>query len=402
MGNTSVKLKRTLSLPAMVFYGLGTIVGAGIYVLIGKIAGLAGPWTPVAFVVAAVIAGFTGLSYAELVSRHPRSAGEAVYVQKAFNTVWLAQVVGWAVVLTGLVSASTLLKGYAGYFIYLIGGSEFSIITLTVIAVGGLVCIGVRQSVGVTVAMTLLEVAGLLLVVLVSADQMIEPERWEYWQKSLTIFNWQSVAAASFLAFYAFIGFEDMVNMAEEVKDVSVALPRAIFISLFLATVIYALVSIVAVVAFDPQALAQSPVPLATMTEKSTWLSPKILAGISLIAIVNGVIVQLLMVPRVIYGITSESRLLGPLGRIHPATQTPVNATLLTALLVWLFALSLPLTLLAKITSTIILLIFILINTALIILKITSSHSGFQAPIWAPVLGIVTSLLLLTAQLFTL
>jgi APA family basic amino acid/polyamine antiporter len=108
------------------------------------------------------------------------------------------------------------------------------------------------------------------------------------YRQHFLIFNWQSVAAASFLAFYAFISFEDMVNVAEEVKDVSVALPRAIFISLFLATVIYALVSILAIIAYDPQALAQSPVPLATMTEKSTWPSPKVLARISLIAIVNG------------------------------------------------------------------------------------------------------------------
>ena len=400
MPQHQASLKRVLSLPAMVFYGLGTIVGAGIYVLIGQISGLAGAWAPVSFLLAAIIAGFTGLSYAELVARHPRSAGEAVYVEQAFNKPWLTQLVGWAVVFTGLVSASTLLKGFAGYFMYLLGGHETLIIVVTTVALCGLACMGVRESVGVAVTITLLELLGLVLVIAVSANSLGDLDQWQQWQEKLHSPSWRGIAAAAFLAFYAFIGFEDMVNMAEEVKDVALTLPKAIVIALITATIIYALIAMVAVIAFEPQALAASKAPLATMTEDSTWLSPQILAAISLIAIVNGVIVQLLMAPRVIYGISARSRYLKCLSMINARTQTPINATLLAAATVLLFALLLPLTVLAKMTSAIILCLFVLINAALIVLKRRDPFAGFQVVAWVPALGLITSLLLLMSPLY--
>lgn len=399
MPTQSASLKRSLSMPAMVFYGLGTIVGAGIYVLIGKITGEAGAWTPLAFLIAAVIAGFTGLSYAELVSRHPWSGGEAVYIEQAFHKPWLTQWVGWAVVFTGLVSASTLIKGFAGYFIYLLTGNEPTVIIVTIVCIGCLACIGVKATVSVAVTITLLELIGLSLVILVSGKSLLDPSKWSIWQQQLVTIEWQGVAAATFLAFYAFIGFEDMVNMAEEVKEVSVALPKAIIISLILATALYIFVSLTAVIAFPPSELANSPAPLATMTEHSTWLSPKVLAAISLIAIVNGVIVQLLMAPRVIYGITASSRFLKPLARINPITQTPINATILTSLLIMLFSLALPLKQLAQTTSGIILCLFALVNVALLVLKKRERNCvSFQVPTVVPVIGFVSSLLLLLIQ----
>lgn len=395
-----VHLKRTLSLPAMVFYGLGTIVGAGIYVLIGEVAGLAGPWSPLSFVLAAIIAGFTGLSYAELVGRYPRSAGEAVYVSHAFAMPWLTQVVGWSVVLTGLVSAATLLNGFAGYFTHLFGGSDQVVIAGALLLMCLLACSGVKQSVSVAVVITLLELLGLLLVVAASSNSVTEAANWQRWHSELNHYSWTAIASAAFLAFYAFIGFEDMVNMAEEVNDASASLPKAIIVAIVASTAIYIVVALTAVISVDVGVLAQSRAPLATLAEQSTWLSPSLLGMISLIAIVNGAIVQLLMAPRVVYGITQSSPRWQWLARIHPKTQTPIVATVFISLCILVFALALPLAKLAQLTSTIILCLFILVNAALIVIKKRHAYSGFQVNIIVPIFGVVTSLLLLLAQFF--
>jgi len=334
-----------------VFYGLGTIVGAGIYVLIGKISGLAGPWTPFAFLIAAVISSFTGLSYAELVGRFPRSAGEAVYIENAFHRSWLTQLVGWSVVLTGVVSASTLLKGFAGYFISLFGGSESVIIVISLSCIALLACSGVKQSVNLAVAITFLELGGLLIVVLVSTEPLTNAANWENWLEGLQMPSWTGIAAASFLAFYAFIGFEDMVNMAEEVTDAAVALPKAIIIAIACSGGIYLIIGLVAIIAVPGAELAASISPLTTVVENSSWFPAYLMTLISLIAILNGAIVQLLMAPRVVYGITQNSSHLGFLAAINARTQTPVLSTILVALLILTFTLWLPITQLAQLTS---------------------------------------------------
>lgn len=383
----------------MVFYGLGTIIGAGIYVLIGEIVGEAGAWAPLSFVIAAIIASFTGLSYAELVGRYPRSAGEAVYVGEAFNQPWLTQLVGWSVVLTGLVSAATLLKGFSGYYISLFGGIEYVVISVALLLMSLLACIGVKQSVGVAVFITILELLGLVLVVLVSSEALVVEANWQRWQDALPNPSWVGISAAAFLAFYAFIGFEDMVNMAEEVKDASTALPKAIIITTIVSAVIYVLVAIVAVVAVPIKELAISAAPLTTIVSQSDWFPAPLLSVISLIAILNGAIVQLLMAPRVVYGITKDASALHFLSAINGRTQTPIVATIGVSLLILVFALLLPLAQLAQLTSAIILCLFILINAALIVFKKRESYVGFQVYSWVPVLGIVTAALLLLAQL---
>jgi basic amino acid/polyamine antiporter, APA family len=392
------ELKRVLSLGAMVFYGLGTIVGAGIYVLIGKISGLAGSWTPLAFLIAAVISSFTGLSYAELVGRFPRSAGEAVYIENAFHQPWLTQLVGWSVVLTGIVSASTLIKGFAGYFISLFGGLEPVIIVISLSSICLLACSGVKQSVNLAVLITFLELGGLLIIVIVSTESLTSADNWQNWKEGLQAPSWSGIAAASFLAFYAFIGFEDMVNMAEEVTDAATALPKAIIIAIVCSGTIYFIIGLVAVIAVPSAELSASLSPLTTIVENSTWFPAFLMTCISLIAILNGAVVQVLMAPRVVYGITQNSTSLSFLAAINPRTQTPILATLLVTLLILVFSLWLPITQLAQLTSTVILCLFVLINCALVIIKMRGSYEGFEVYFWVPVSGIITSLLLLIAQ----
>ncbi|MGH1439937.1 MAG: APC family permease [Cellvibrionaceae bacterium] len=393
-------LKRSLSLSAMVFYGLGTIIGAGIYVLIGEIAGLAGAWMPLSFLIAALIASFTGLSYAELVGRYPRSAGEAVYVDAAFQQRWLTQLIGWSVVFTGLVSASTLLKGFSGYYTNLLGGDAALIICIAVCLMCLLAISGVKQSVGAAVFVTVLELSGLGLVVLASIEALSVEANWQRWEHSLADVSFSGVAAAAFLAFYAFIGFEDMVNMAEEVKDAERALPRAIIIAVLVSTFVYIVVAIVAVVAIPLSELATSPAPMAIIVSQSSWFPVVLLSLISVVAILNGAIVQLLMASRVIYGLCRQSPHLYFLASVNAKTKTPIIATLVVSVFIIVFSLSLPLARLAQITSAMILIIFILVNLSLIIIKKREKTLTFEVPYWVPVLGLLTSCLLFGFQFF--
>jgi APA family basic amino acid/polyamine antiporter len=208
------------------------------------------------------------------------------------------------------------------------------------------------------------------------------------------------ISAAAFLAFYAFIGFEDMVNMAEEVKDAERVLPKAIIIAVIVATLIYFIIAIVAVVVMPPEQLAKSQAPMAAIAEQSSWFPAPLLTLISLVAILNGAIVQLLMAPRVIYGLTSSSVRLQFLAKINPKTQTPLNATVVVCLFILLFALALPLARLAQLTSAIILIIFVVVNAALLLVKQREPYGGFMVPACIPVLGMLTSSILFAGQFF--
>ena len=213
------ELKRTLSLAQITFYGLGTILGAGIYVLVGKVAGTAGLYAPLAFVVAALLAGLTGLSYAELAARHPKSAGEAVYVQDGFRWRPLSMLVGFLIILTGIVSAATIANGFVGYLHVFIDVPDWLAITLLVLALGALAAWGIAESVMAATAITLVEVGGLLLVLAVAGGSFADlPARLPELIPPFEVPVWQGILLGAFLAFYAFIGFEDMANVAEEVR----------------------------------------------------------------------------------------------------------------------------------------------------------------------------------------
>ena len=233
---TETKLKRSLSLPFITFYGLGTILGAGIYVLVGEVAGRAGLFAPIAFLIAALIVGFTAVSYAELSARLPKSAGEAVYVQKAFNKKNLSLIIGLLVVFTGVMSSATLLNGFSGYFQLFFQIPHWVILTVGIILLGLLAAWGIMESVGTAMVITIIEVAGLLLIIGVAAGSFATlPERIPELIPSFDGTIWLGIFLGSFLAFFAFIGFEDMVNVAEEVKDPQKNMPKlsAVIISFF-------------------------------------------------------------------------------------------------------------------------------------------------------------------------
>lgn len=392
-GSEDVPLKRVISLPLLVFYGLGTILGAGIYALVGKVAGRAGMAAPLAFLVAAALAAFTALSYAELSSRFPRSAGEAVYVSHAFSRRWLTLSVGLAVVATGVVSAAAIANAFVGYFHVFLPWPASVVLCGLIVSLGLLAAWGVRASLRAAMVFTLIEVAGLLLVVWVARGSL--PALADHagdLVPGLDAGAWGGVFLAAFLAFYAFIGFEDMVNIAEEVKDPHRNLPRAIIIALAVATALYALIALTAVLAMPPEQLAASEAPLADIYARATGRRPTVITLVGLFAVTNGALVQIIMAARILYGLARAGRLPAALGRVSPRTRTPLLATGGVTLAVLVLALWFPLVPLAEATTFLILAVFTLVNVALLAIKRREGKPAIGPcyPRWIPVTGFLT------------
>ena len=401
----STELKRSLSLTQITLYGLGTILGAGIYVLIGKVAGLAGLYAPVSFVVAAALAALTGLSYAELSARYPKSAGEAVYVQEGLRLRALSVVVGLLIILTGVVSAATIANGFVGYLHIFVAIPDWLAITLLVLLLGALAAWGIAESVMAASLITLLEVGGLLLVLFVAGDSLGDlPARLPELIPPADGGIWQGIMLGAFLAFYAFIGFEDMVNVAEEVKDPSRNLPLAIIIAIVVSTILYLLVSLVAVLSLPPAELAQSRAPLALIYERATGSAPVLISLISIFAVVNGALIQIIMAARVFYGMSREGWLHDSFGKVHAVTQTPLLSTAVATLMVLALALWLPLVTLAKATSFIIMAVFALINLSLVLIKRRHPKTaGIRVyPVWIPIAGFLTATAFVLFQVYQL
>lgn len=401
----TAELKRSLSLVQITLYGLGTILGAGIYVLVGKVAGLAGLYAPVSFVVAAALAALTGLSYAELSARYPRSAGEAVYVHEGLRMRGLPVLVGLLIILTGVVSAATIANGFVGYLHVFVPAPDWLAIALLVLLLGALAAWGINESVMAASVITLVEVGGLILVLFVAGGSLGElPARLPELIPPADAGVWHGILLGAFIAFYAFIGFEDMVNVAEEVKNPTRILPLAIVIAIVVSTVLYLLVAVVAVLALPPAELAQSRAPLALIYERATGSAPTLISLISIFAVVNGALIQIVMAARVLYGMSREGWLHSAFGKIHPGRQTPLLATVVTTAIVLCLALWLPLVTLAKATSFIILVVFALINLSLVRIKRRHPRpAGIRSyPAWIPVAGFLTATAFVLFQVYQL
>jgi len=383
-------LKRSLSLPLVTFYGIGTILGAGIYVLVGKVAGFAGMFTPFAFLLAAFLAALSAFSYAELSARFPMSAGEAVYVQEGLGWRHLSIVVGATIVLVGTISVATLLHGFVGYFQVFFAVPPVPVIIGLTLLTGLVVAWGINESVIIASLMTLLEIGGLLLIIWVGHGSLAElPARWPEMLPPLELSAWGGIVAGSFIAFYAFIGFEDIVNVAEEVRDPHRNLPRAIVIALVVTSLFYFAVATVSILTVVPADLARTDAPLAALYRQVTGQEPVVITIISLVSVLNGVLIQVIMASRVLYGMSRQGWLPPFLGQVNATTRTPLRATAIVTALVLLFALSLPLLSLARLTSFIILIVFALINLSLwqIKLRAPQPEDVRTVPLWIPIIG---------------
>jgi APA family basic amino acid/polyamine antiporter len=389
-----ITLNRTLSLPMMVLYGLGTTIGAGIYALMGEITRVAGYFAPLSFLFAALLAGFTALSFAELCGRYPYAAGASLYVKQGFSSKRLSSLIGILVVAAGLVSAAALLNGFVSYLHQFTGIDRNIAILLAVLVLGGITAWGIAQSVFLASLITVVEIGGLLLVIAVSNDALSDlPSRWTELIPSADISSWNGIYLGAILSFYAFIGFEDMVDVAEEVKDVKRNLPKAIILTLAITTIIYLLLMTSAVLSLPPAELASSQTPLIYLYEYHTGEKTVVIGVIGMFAIINGALIQMIMASRVLYGMSSRGQLPRQLAVVHVRTQTPLYATVVVTGIVLILALAGGLASLAEITSMIMLIVFSLVNLALWRIKqrIPKPDGVRVFPSWMPITGFFIS-----------
>ena len=397
------QLKRRLTIWLVVFYGLGTTIGAGIYALVGKIVGVAGYHAPWSFLVAAGLVAFTVTSYAEMSRRYPRAAGAALYVREGIGSVRLSTLVGLFVALAGLTSASALVNAFVGYLQEMIAIDPTMAIILTVLVLGGIAAVGIAESVTVASVITAIEIFGLLLVVGVNYQSFgALPAHIDVLAPPIDFHGWGLVLSGAMLAFYAFLGFEDMVVIAEEVRDVKRNLPLAIFATLAITTVLYLLVVTLAVLAMPPEELAASDAPLAALYQKGAGSPPTLINAIAALAIINGALIQLIMASRLLYGLASTQQIPTVFAYVDPRTHTPLVTTAMVAAVTLL--LSLPGTLkgLAEATSAIMLMVFALVNLAAWRIKrrMPADEGLPSIPTWVPLVGFVISVGFVVSRLW--
>ena len=392
------QLRRSLGFWALVFYGVGDILGAGIYALVGKVAGVAGSASWAAFSVALVVAGLTALTYAELGGRFPRSAGESFFTQQAFGRPGLALIVGWVVLCSGILSLATVSVAFGGYMSVLVPGLPPSATVVGILLLLAVINFrGMRESSMTNIVATMVELTGLLIVIVAGAlflgrtgdagiAQTIEASREV---------GWLGIARGAALGFFAFIGFEDMVNVAEEVKDPGRNMPRGILTALCVTGIVYLMVVIVATSVVVPATLAESEAPLLSVVLRSTDAVPGgLFTLIALFAVANTGLLNFIMGSRLIYGMSRQGLLPVALGKIHPTRRTP-HLAILTVLVVALpLALSGTLTYLAGTTSLLLLLVFFTVNLSLLAIKRRDREPvrTFCAPRLVPLAGALTCL----------
>ncbi len=364
-------LKRRLTLPLFTFYGLGSILGAGIYALVGKVAGSAGMFTPISFLIAASLAALTGFSYAELSSRYPKSGGEAIYVSKAFGIKQFSTLIGLLVVLSAIVSSSALMNAFFGYLEVFIPAQRDMTIIIVSLCAAGIAMWGIKESAMAATILTLIEISGLFLIMWVGRDALLSfPTQISDFVPPSESAIWVGILSGAFIAFYASIGFEDMANVAEEVKDPHRNLPLGIMFAIVGSTLLYCIVSIVAVLSLPADVLSSTDAPLAMVYENATGSKPVIITFIGLFAVANGILVQIVMGSRILYGLSKKDMLPDVLSKVNPKTHTPIVATGFVTFIILVLALWFDLSRLAQITSLIVLIIFAIVNLACMRVKL--------------------------------
>ncbi|MGE0221951.1 MAG: APC family permease [Acetobacteraceae bacterium] len=388
---TGPALRRVLTLWPLIFYGLGVIVGAGIYVAIGAVVARAGEAAPLSFLLAGIAAGLTGLCYAELGSRFPEAAGGVSYVRRGFGSDRLAQVTGAAMTLAVAVAAASIARGTAQYLGVLLPLPEPWLVAGVILGFTVIALTGVRASVGLAATMGAIEILGLLAataVGLISAPDLdatgLIPASAQGWGMALS---------GAFIAFFAFIGFETLANLAEEVKEPQRTLPRGVLGAVAASVVLY--VGVALAVVLSGKAGAN---PLLALFPASAGTA---FAVVGTIAVANGVLVEIVMLARLFYGMARNGQLPARLAVVHPRSQTPTNATLLAGGIVLVTALTVPFERLLVAANGITLAIFTLVAAALWRVKARGEPvpgTVFTVPAWVPPCAALVCLSLILAE----
>ncbi|MET8800164.1 APC family permease [Nocardia sp. NPDC004568] len=384
----------------LLLFIVGDILGTGIYALTGRVAGEVGGAVWVPFLVAFGVALVTGLSYLELVTKYPQAAGAALYTHKAFRIHFITFMVTFAVMSSGITSAATAAKAFAANFAEAFEfdgkGPLLTVIALAFMAaVAAINLRGVGESVKANVLLTCVELSGLLIVVCIGLwalgfgngdfGRVVEFDTGDR-----TAFG--GVVAATTLAFFAMVGFEDSVNMAEETKEPTKIFPRILLTGLLITGAIYVMVSITAVALVPPDTLSESDTPLLQVVEiRAPGFPTQVFAFITMFAVANSALINMLMASRLLYGMAKHKVIPRSLGRVNRSRRTPHIAILFTTLLAFgllTFVDQVPE--LGGTTALLLLGVFTIVNIAVLVLRRDRvAHDHFRTPTPLPVLGAV-------------
>ena len=392
VGLEDTPLRPAISRTMLTVFVIGDVLGAGIYALVGEVSGKVGGAVWTSFLAAGVLAAFTATAYAELVTKYPQAAGAALYAHKAFRRPFLTFLVAFAVMCSGVASAATLATAFGGDYL-----SEF--VTLPNVLVGavflGVLALvnfrGIKESVSLNLGLTAIELVGLLLVTAIGLAFLLDgggdPGRALEFKADETVPL--VILSGASLAFFALIGFEDSVNVAEETREPSRIFPPALFLGLGIALAVYVLVTLIAGMAVPVDTLSGSDGPLLEVVQLGPLaINTKILSAIALFALTNGALINMIMASRLIYGMAAQGIVPPALGRIHRTTRTPWVAIAFVAALAFVLVVIGDLETLADTTVLLLLLVFVGVNVAVLVLRRDRvGHEHWHAPTVLPVLG---------------
>jgi basic amino acid/polyamine antiporter, APA family len=390
-------LRPAITRQMLTVFVIGDVLGAGIYALVGEVAGKVGGAIWTSFLAAGILAGFTATAYAELVTKYPQAAGAALYTQKAFKRPFFTFLVAFAVMCSGVASAATLATAFGGDYL-----SEF--VTLPKLLVGAVFIAvlalinfrGIRESVTLNLGLTSVELTGLVLVTVIGLAFLLDGGGDA--GRALEFTAGEAVPLAilsgASLAFFALIGFEDSVNVAEETRDPSRVFPRALFVGLGIALTVYVVVTLIAGMAVPVDTLSASDGPLLEVVQLGPLaMNTKVFSAIALFALTNGALINMIMASRLIYGMAAQGIVPRELGRVHKARRTPWVAIVFVALLTVALVAIGDLESLADTTVLLLLMVFVCVNAAVLLLRRDPvEHAHWRAPTALPVLGAVACL----------
>src|ERR1700741_1340802 len=411
------ELRRVMGPGLLLLFVVGDILGTGVYALTGDVAAEVGGAAWVPFLVAFLIATVTAFSYLELVTKYPQAAGAALYTHKAFGIQFVTFLVAFVVMCSGITSASTASRFFAANFetAFDLDWGKAGIVIVALLFMAMLAAVnlrGVGESVKLNVALTIIEISGLLMVILVGLWAFTGGADVDFFpvvpfETAADKNAFLAVTAATSLAFFAMVGFEDSVNMAEETKDPVRVFPKVLLSGLTIAGFVYVLVAIVAVALVPIGTLEASDTPLVEVVKAGAPGLPieTILPFISMFAVSNTALINMLMASRLIYGMARQHVLPPVLGAGHPTRHPPWVAIVFTTLIafglifyVTAFANSDAIAVLGGTTSLLLLTVFAVVNVAVLVLRRDVREAGghFRTPTALPVIGCLASLYLVT------
>ncbi|WP_328813147.1 APC family permease [Rhodococcus sp. NBC_00297] len=396
-------LRRAVTGKLLFVFILGDVLGAGIYALVGEIAGEVGGAVWVPLLVALAMAMLTAASYAELVTKYPRAGGAAVFAERAFGRPVVSFLVGFSMLAAGVTSAAGLSVAFAGDYL----GAFLDVPTvpaaLVFLAVVALLnARGIKESMRANVVMTVVEVSGLVLVVVLACIVLGrgDGDLGRTLEFTDAVNPAVAVLAAALLAFYSFVGFETSANMAEEVRDVHRVYPRALFLSLATAGAVYVAVGLAVSAVVPASDLADTSAPLLAVVSAADVGVPDRLFGlVALIAVANGALLTMIMASRLTYGMAGQRLLPAVAGRVLPRRQTPWVAIVATTVVAMILAATGTVAALAETVVLLLLIVFVSTNLAVLVLrKDQVDHPHFRTPVILPVLALISCGVLATQQ----